>query len=105
MTPSPNPSSEELDEILHTYGEAVWDIVKESDVFADVGIPMVEAKRRLQSLIDAARKEVIDHVYKLSPKAQFKDWKPQDAFVFYERLKAYEQELSHPAPVHKSDKE
>ena len=44
-----------------------------------------------QSLLRA--KDTLDKVYELSPTAQFKDWKPQDAVAFYERLKAFEKQL------------
>jgi hypothetical protein len=50
-----------------------------------------EAYTAEKSLLRA--KDTLDKVYELSPTAQFKDWKPQDAVVFYERLKEFEKQL------------
>lgn len=104
MTPSSNPSSEELDKVfmlISTIPERAYEtaVYPESSISVEAKQDelIAEAKRRLQALIDAARQDTIDKVFELSPKALFKDWKPQDAFAFYERLKAYEQELKPPA--------
>lgn len=55
MTLSPNPSSEELEDILFDLaGDAILSVSLHT---GDTGVD--KAKRRLQSLIDAARKEAI----------------------------------------------
>jgi hypothetical protein len=41
-----------------------------------------------------AQLQAIDKVFQMSPGKSFNQWKPTDAFRFYERLKAYEQELT-----------
>lgn len=48
----------------------------------------------IEALIKTVQQQMIDEIYKLSPAKQFKDWKPQDALVFYERLKAFEATLT-----------
>jgi hypothetical protein len=44
--------------------------------------------------VEEAQLQVIDKIFELSPKEKFEDWKPKDAFAFYERLKAYEAQLT-----------
>ncbi len=44
------------------------------------------------------RLDTIDKVYELSPTKKFEDWKPHEAFTFYERLKAYEAEIQSHQP-------
>lgn len=57
MTPSPNPSSEELDSILATYRNYVIGFQRGVLEHYELEEKQAEAKRRLQSLINAARKE------------------------------------------------
>jgi hypothetical protein len=40
-----------------------------------------------------ARLDTIDKVFELSPKGSFANWKPMDAWHFYERLKDYEKQV------------
>lgn len=48
--------------------------------------------------IERARVEgqlkTVDDVFALSPKGSFNNWKPMDAWKFYERLKDYEKQLT-----------
>lgn len=50
-------------------------------------------QRQIEEEVRECRLRVIDKVFELSPKESFNNWKPTDAFRFYERLKAYESEL------------
>lgn len=47
----------------------------------------------LQDEILKARLQTIDEIFELSPKVSFQNWKPTDAFHFYERLRDYEKRL------------
>lgn len=52
---------------------------------------------KLAGFIQAREQEAtlnaINKVFTLSPKGSFNNWKPTDAWRFYERLKAYEREV------------
>lgn len=62
-----------------------------------------QTKSKLTKLLLEQRIKTIDDVFSLSPKGLFNNWKPMDAFRFYERLKAYEKDLQ--ARLNQLDKE
>lgn len=49
---------------------------------------------KVKRLVLEGQQRTVGAVFDMSPKAKFIDWKPQDAFAFFERLKAYEAALT-----------
>jgi hypothetical protein len=89
-----DPAKSELDELLY---DPQRYYVQDPDTGAFVEYDMNAAlqllKPKLAQREQAARLEAIDKVFEFSPHKSFNQWKPTDAFRFYERLKAYEQDL------------
>lgn len=102
---TPQSEEDELDHILLVFADQISTLGnkyhhKEIDFdYADtLGIGyQAQAKAAIQSALHRAEVEAglktIDKVFELSPKGSFANWKPMDAWHFYERLKAYEREL------------
>ncbi len=81
-----------------SFDDVITCLVGAATVYADSksDISGTELKRYIAELnkrYAQARTDTIDQIFKLSPKAKFKDWKPKDALQFYERLQDYEQQL------------
>jgi hypothetical protein len=95
MTPA--DTGDELREILlqalDLSSEDLYVDNKASAILDDI-IPAVQSfyEQRERTV----KLDIINKVFELSPKEKFIDWKPGDAFAFYERLKAFEDELQSP---------
>jgi hypothetical protein len=102
---NPKTDSKDLEEILGDVWVAGHDYAGQPDGLEALRsanmnnrVALEQARTDFAALIakecQKARIEVIEKIYELSPKAKFGDWKPKDALMFYERFRAYEQQLT-----------
>lgn len=78
----PNTSNDWLDQL--------WIIIDDTEKSRKVEALV---KQHITQADQAAELRAIDTVFELSPTGSFQNWKPLDAFKFYERLKDYERQL------------
>lgn len=97
-------SIEGLREALHDFAIS-YHVESADGRKADLDYMMDIIAGHTEEAVALAQLKTIDDVFRMSSKKKFIEWKPQDAFMFYERLKAYERELKALQPPAEKDGE
>jgi hypothetical protein len=83
---------EKIIELVSIYGGVSKGPTLTNGETADAIIALFQANKA------TAKQQVINDVYAMSPTILFKNWKPNDAAIFYKRLKVYETALARLQP-------